>query len=76
MYLIADSYNYYISAVYFIALVLVCAYFLLNLTVAVMWDNFAKLNQEQKEEEKQIARQEEEYAEGNTEKIDDKSLCS
>ena len=51
MYMVADSFNYYVSAIYFVALVLVCSFFLLNLTVAVMSDNFDKLRSEEKENE-------------------------
>lgn len=44
MSMIADGYNLYTVSVYFLLLVVVCSYFLLNLTVAVMLDNFKNLN--------------------------------
>ena len=36
MYLLQDANSYWISALYFIALILICSYFILNLTIAVM----------------------------------------
>ena len=43
MYSVQDSYNIFVSAVYFCLCVIICSYFLLNLTVAVMLDNFQEL---------------------------------
>lgn len=43
MYIIQDAYSYYFAAVYFTLCVIICAYFLLNLTVAVMLSNFTKM---------------------------------
>ena len=40
MYVISDGYNVYVSSIYFCFCVLVCSYFLLNLTIAVMLDKF------------------------------------
>ena len=45
MNMIQDGYNMYTSAIFFIICVLICSYFLLNLTVAVMLDKFKQLNQ-------------------------------
>ena len=47
MNMIQDGYNLYTAAVFFIIQVLLCNYFLLNLTVAVMLDKFKQLNQRQ-----------------------------
>ena len=44
MYFIGDAYNIYISAIYFVFCIIICSYFLLNLTVAVMLENFSELN--------------------------------
>ena len=44
--MIQNGYNIYISAFFFIFSVVLCSYFLLNLTVAVMLDKFKLLNQE------------------------------
>ena len=44
LYLIGDAYNVYVSAIYFVLCIIICSYFLLNLTVAVMLENFGKLN--------------------------------
>lgn len=45
MALIQDGYNMYTSAIFFIICVVICNYFLINLTVAVMLDKFKNLNQ-------------------------------
>jgi hypothetical protein len=44
MYNVQDSYNVYLASVYFCLCVIICSYFLLNLTVAVMLDNFTELH--------------------------------
>ncbi len=44
MYFIGDAYNIYVSAMYFVFCIIICSYFLLNLTVAVMLENFSSLN--------------------------------
>lgn len=44
MMMIQDAYNIYASSTFFIMCVLVCSYFLINLTVAVMLDKFKELN--------------------------------
>jgi len=41
MYMIQDAYSYYFAAIYFSLCIIICSYFLLNLTVAVMLDNFS-----------------------------------
>ena len=41
MYTIQDAYSYWFSAIYFSLCVVINAYFVLNLTVAVMLDNFS-----------------------------------
>jgi len=40
MYMVSDGYNIYASNVFFSLCVIICSYFLLNLTVAVMFENF------------------------------------
>ena len=40
MYLVSDAYNGVVAAVYFVFLILFGSFFLLNLTLAVIWDNF------------------------------------
>ena len=40
MMMIQDSYNIYISTTFFIICVVICSFFLLNLTIAVMLDKF------------------------------------
>ena len=45
MAMIQDGYNIYTSAIFFIICVVICNYFLINLTVAVMLDKFKNLNQ-------------------------------
>ena len=44
LYFIGDAYNIYVSAIYFVFCIIICSYFLLNLTVAVMLENFSSLN--------------------------------
>lgn len=44
LYFIGDAYNIYVSALYFVFCIVICSYFLLNLTVAVMLENFSSLN--------------------------------
>ena len=46
MIMIQNGFNTYVSAIFFILCVVICSYFLLNLTVAVMLDKFKLLNQE------------------------------
>lgn len=50
MEMIQDSYSIVTSSLFFLTLVIVCSYFLLNLTVAVMLDNFKRLNKDQTHE--------------------------
>jgi len=45
MVMIEDGFNIYISAFFFISCVVICSYFLLNLTVAVMLEKFKRLKQ-------------------------------
>jgi len=49
MNMIKDGYNQLTSIVFFISCVIICSYFLINLTVAVMLDQFKKLNKENSE---------------------------
>jgi hypothetical protein len=44
MYFIQDAYDTYVTAIYFCLCVIICSYFVLNLTVAVMLDNFNELH--------------------------------
>ena len=46
MMMIQDVYSIYTASFFFLLLVIVCSYFLLNLTVAVMLANFKLLNQD------------------------------
>jgi len=43
---IQDGYSMIASSIFFVILVIMCSYLLINLTVAVMHDNFLYLNQE------------------------------
>lgn len=45
-----DGYSIFFSTMFFVALVIICSYFLLNLTVAVMLDNFKQLNKSETQE--------------------------
>lgn len=54
MYFIGDAYNIYISAMYFVFCIIICSYFLLNLTVAVMLENFSSLNRNEEAYNKKI----------------------
>jgi hypothetical protein len=47
MMMIEDGFNPYISKVFFISCIIICSYFLLNLTVAVMFDKFKRLMKKQ-----------------------------
>lgn len=40
MNMIKDSYNQFTTIIFFISCVIICSYFLINLTVAVMLDQF------------------------------------
>lgn len=42
MYYYSDAYNPWITHFYFISLVIVCSFFILNLTVAILLDNYAE----------------------------------
>lgn len=39
-----DGYGIMFSSIFFMMLVIICSYFLLNLTVAIMLDNFKQIN--------------------------------
>jgi hypothetical protein len=41
VYMIGDAYNYIIAAIFFALIIIICSYFLLNLTIAVMLEQFA-----------------------------------
>lgn len=43
MYMIFDGYSDWFGAIYFTICIILCSYFLLNLNVAVMLDNFFHL---------------------------------
>lgn len=49
MNIIKDSYNEFTTIIFFISCVIICSYFLINLTVAVMRDQFDSLNKEYSE---------------------------
>ena len=40
MFMIQDGYNIFVGVLFFVTCILICNYFLLNLTVAVMLDKF------------------------------------
>lgn len=44
MKMMQDGYGVMFSSVFFVMVVIICSYFLLNLTVAIMLDNFKQLN--------------------------------
>jgi hypothetical protein len=44
MYIFQDGYNYYFSSIFFPILIVLCSYFLLNLTVAIFLNTFNQLN--------------------------------
>ncbi len=54
MYFIGDAYSIYISAIYFVFCIIICSYFLLNLTVAVMLENFSSLNKSEEQYNQKI----------------------
>lgn len=47
MYIFGDSFNYLFTAFYLSLCILVCSYFMLNLIVAVMLDNFQNMQNTQ-----------------------------
>merc|ERR1719162_1012049 len=65
MYQLQDSWSGVVTALYFVFLILFGSFFLLNLTLAVIWDNFADakeqedLEKQKKLEEKQKLMEEE-----------------
>lgn len=44
MYINQDGYNNWLPAIFFSLCIIICSYFLLNLTVAVMLENFSHLS--------------------------------
>lgn len=46
MFMIQDAYNWYVSALYFIFCIIICNYFILNLNVAVMLENFENIHED------------------------------
>jgi len=50
MHLIQDSFNVYISAVFFVLCIVICSYVLLNLSVAVMLEKFKRLRSNRKKQ--------------------------
>lgn len=53
MYQIMDGYNSVVAAVYFVFLVLFGSFFLLQLTLAVIWDEYNKGQEEAAERERE-----------------------
>ena len=49
---IQDGYNYPVASIFFISCIIIISYFLLNLTVAVMLDQFNELRLKKEEESK------------------------
>lgn len=48
MYIMQDAYSKYITAFYFVLAVVVCAFFLINLTIAIMLKNYDELDKNEK----------------------------
>lgn len=48
MYQLQDSFNAFVAAIYFVVLILFGSFFLLNLTLAVIWDRFSTEQMEEK----------------------------
>ena len=44
MYIYQDAFNYYFVTFYFITCIIICSFFLLNLTIAVMLMEYEKLD--------------------------------
>ena len=51
MNIIKEGYNEFTTIIFFISCVIICSYFLINLTVAVMLDQFKALNAENSEKQ-------------------------
>lgn len=54
MYIVEDGYSKWFGSMFFSILIIICSYFLLNLTVAVMLDNFSQLSRRDNEVEELI----------------------
>ena len=48
MYMMQDAYTKYITSIYFVLAVVVCAFFLINLTIAIMLKNYDELDKNEK----------------------------
>ena len=48
MYMMQDAYTMYITSLYFVLAVVVCAFFLINLTIAIMLRNYDELDKNEK----------------------------
>lgn len=48
MYKYQDSFGWFIPSVYFILVILICSFFILNLTVAIMLDRYESIEKEMK----------------------------
>lgn len=48
MYMMQDAYSKYITAIYFVLAVVICAFFLINLTIAIMLKNYHELDKNEK----------------------------
>ena len=51
MYNFQDSYGKYITTIYFVALVLMCALLFMNIIVAVLLDNYEEFDSDDKNED-------------------------
>lgn len=51
MYMVQDAGYAPVAAVYFVLLILVGSFFMLNLTLAVIWDNFSRANESDKQDQ-------------------------
>ena len=50
MYIYQNSYSLYITPLYFILLLLICSFFILNLTIAIMLDKYEEISNAQGDE--------------------------
>lgn len=55
MYMMQDSYTKFITNIYFILAVVVCSFFLINLTIAIMLKNYDELDKNEKNTEHQAS---------------------
>lgn len=54
MYKYQDAYGRVIPVIYFVLVVLICSYFVLNLTVAIMLDNYEKMGESSSDDDEMV----------------------